>query len=167
VPVRRCAATHACDAAVDLYLHNLALDNLALLGYSHADGFAEGLCESLGLGHLERKDFRRGEHGEGHIGPQRLRHAHGDGRLARARRARDEDGAACNLAVLRHLEDDRRRLPRLLLPDEPLRRRLRLERVGLDAEAADVRVRRDEVEPAQLLALGDGRDWLHGVSVAS
>jgi hypothetical protein len=50
------------------------------------------------------------------------------------------------------------------LPDQALRRHLGLEGVLIDAETANVRMRRDEVEPSKLLALGDGRDGLRVVS---
>lgn len=155
---------YPCDAAVDLNLDDLALNDLALLGYAHADGLAKGLGEGLGLGHFQREDLRRGQHGEGHVGAERLGHAHCDGRLARAGGPGDEDGAACNLAFLGHSQNHGGGLARLVLSNQALRRRLGLERVGLDAETANVRVRGDEVEPAQLFALGNGGDGLDGVS---
>jgi hypothetical protein len=52
------------------------------------------------------------------------------------------------------------------LPDQALRRHLGLEGVLVDAETANVRMRRNEVEAAELLALGDGGDGLGIVSQA-
>ena len=56
------------------------------------DRLAEGLCESLSLGHFEGEDFGAGEHSEGSLLAQALRHTHAkegrksfvsDSRLAR------------------------------------------------------------------------------------
>lgn len=148
------------DAAVYLDLDDLALNDLALLRYPHANGLPESLGQGLGLGHLQGKDFRGGEHSEGDIRTQRLSHAHSDGSLASTGGTSDQDGAASNLAILNHLQYDSSSLAGLLLADEALRRGLGLEGVGLDTEAADVRVSGDEVEAAELFALGDGGDGL-------
>lgn len=55
-------------------------------------------------------------------------------------------GATGNGALLDHLEDDGHGPPRLLLANEALRRGARFESGGIDAEAADVRVGRHELE---------------------
>ena len=76
----------------------------------------------------------------------------------------NQDCATSNLSISCHLEYHGSCLPCLLLPDKALRRYLGLERVIVDTETANVRMRRDEVEAAELLALGDGGDGLRFVS---
>ncbi|KAJ6441961.1 LOW QUALITY PROTEIN: Central kinetochore subunit CHL4 [Purpureocillium lavendulum] len=184
------------DAPVDLYLDDFAFHNLALLLDSDADGLAEGLREGLGLGHFEGEDLGGRERGEGDVGAEGLRHAHGDGSLSgaeemsaqtRSRWGRfdvprhgsrgfaacspggsgNEHGAASNLAILDHLQNDGGSLARLLLADEALRRGARLEAGGIDAEATDVRMRGDEVQTAEVLGLGHGHQRLHQGSTIS
>jgi len=87
-------------------LDDLSLDDLGLLLYAHADGLTEGLGERLGLGHLEGEDFAGCDHGEGGFEAEGLGHAHGDGGLAGARLAGEEDRTAGNLSVFNHAEDD-------------------------------------------------------------
>lgn len=72
----------------------------------------------------------------------------------------DQNSSSRNLSLLHHLHNNRRRLSRLLLSNESLRCRSWLESVGVDAQAADVGMRRDEVHSAELLALGHGLDGL-------
>ncbi len=67
---------------------------------------------------------------------------------------------ARDLALFDHLQHDRSSFSRLLLADKTLRRQSGLERVGIDAEAADVGVGGDEVETSKVFALRDGDDWL-------
>jgi hypothetical protein len=163
-PSSMVSCTYPCDAAVDLDLDHLALDDLALFGYPHANRLAESLCERLRLGHLQREYLGRGEHGEGHVGAQRLGHAHCDGRLSCAWWPSNQDGAPSDLAFLCHSEDDCGSFARLFLSNETLRRGFWLERVWLNAQTANVRVRRDEIEAAELFALGDGGDGLRSIS---
>lgn len=151
---------YPCDTPVYLYLDDLALNDLALLRYPHANGLPKGLGQSFGLGHLKGEDFGRGEHGEGNIGTERLSHAHGDSSLAGAGWTSNQDGAASNLAILNHLQDDGSSLPSLLLSHKTLRCGFGLKGIGFYTQTADVRMGGDEVEAAELFALGDGGDGL-------
>ncbi len=81
-------------------------------------------------------------------------------------RSSNQHGATSNLAILDHLQNDSRGLARLFLADEALRGGTGLEGCGIDAEAANVRVSRDEVETAQVLALGDGYERLGPASIS-
>ncbi len=76
-------------------------------------------------------------------------------------RARNQHGAARDLALLDHLQHNRSGLAGLFLPDQALGCSSGLKSIRIDAEATDVRVRGDEVEPAELFTLGDGDDGLH------
>ena len=159
----------ACGRAVDLDLDHLALDNLRLLLDAHADRPAERLRERLSLVHLQRKDLGRGNGGEGRVGAERLRHAHGDGGLARTRLARDQDRAARDPTVTDHLQDHAGCLARVRLPDHTLRDGARLERV-VEAETANVRVRTDALDAGDvlhLLHLHRARVRRHGSRVLS
>ncbi|TLS23539.1 uncharacterized protein PpBr36_06301 [Pyricularia pennisetigena] len=75
----------------------------------------------LGLGHLEREDLRGGKCCKRYVGTQGLSHSHGNGCLARAWWAGDEDGASGNLALLDHLEHDGGGLARFGLAYKALR----------------------------------------------
>lgn len=76
----------------------------------------------------------------------------------------DQNSSSSNLSLLHHLHNDSRCLSSLFLSNKTLRRRARLESIVVDAQAADVGMRRDEVHSAELLALGDGLDSLGYVS---
>ena len=65
---------------------------------------------------------------------------HGDGRLAGAGMAGDQDGAPGDLAVFDHLHDDAGGAPGQHLPDHALRDGPRLQRI-VQSEAPNVRVR--------------------------
>ena len=66
----------------------------------------KSLGERLCLAHLQRVDLAAGHGGEGCVGAEGLGHAHGDGRLAGAGDAGNEDGPARNLALLHHFYND-------------------------------------------------------------
>lgn len=77
-------------------------------------------------------------------------------------RSSNQNGATSNLAILDHLQNDGGGLARLFLADKALRGGTWLESRGIDAEAANVGVSSDEVETAQVLALGNGYERLEG-----
>ena len=155
--------TYPCNTPIYLYLHHLPLNHLALLRDPHANRLSKRLRQRLRLRHLQRVDFRRGQHRERHVRAERLRHPHRNCGLARARRARDQHRPTSDFSLLDHLQDDRGGLARPLLPNQALRASLWFECVGLDAETADVRVGGDEGEAAQFFRFGDGADLLDGL----
>mmetsp|Transcript_43163 Transcript_43163/g.115447 ORF Transcript_43163/g.115447 Transcript_43163/m.115447 type:complete len:210 (-) Transcript_43163:78-707(-) len=114
---------------VDLHLHHLALDDLRLLLDAHADGPPERLRERLRARHLERVDLRAREHGEGGVGAQRLRHAHGDGRLARAWLTSNEQSPSSNFPFLDNSQHDTGRPSCVYLANHTLRNHSCLQRI--------------------------------------
>lgn len=138
--------------AVDLDLHDLALDHFGFLLDPHPDGLPERLHEGLGLGHLEGEELAAGEHGEGGLEAEGLGHAHGDGGLAGAGLAGEEDGAAGYLAVPDHLEDDAGGLAGGGLADHALGDGAGLEG-GVEAQATDVGVGADALDSGQVPGL--------------
>jgi hypothetical protein len=151
-PPRLLAAGLPGGGLVRLDLHDLALDDVRLLHDPHADRPAERLRQRLRLRHLQREDLAAGHGREGRVLAQGLRQTHGDGRLARARAAREEDRAAGDLALVDHLVHDARRLPRAVLPDHALAHLARLEAV-VEAQAADVAVGADALDARHLAHL--------------
>lgn len=139
---------------IDLDLNDLALDDLGLLLDPHADGLAERLGEGFGLRHLEGEELAAGDHRERGLEAEGLRHAHGDGGLAGSRLAGDEDGAAGDLAVFYHLEDDSGCLAGGGLADHAFGDVSGLQG-GVEAEAADVRVGANALYTCQVAALGE------------
>jgi hypothetical protein len=81
------------------------------------------------------------------------------------RGASNQHGAAGNLALLDHLQNNGGGFPCLFLTDKTLRGGARLESNTVDTKSPDVRVRGDEVEAAKLLGLGDGHHGLEKMSV--
>nr|POF17610.1 hypothetical protein CFP56_13024 [Quercus suber] len=145
---------------VDLDLHHLALDDLAFLAYPHPDALSERLFQRLRLAHLQAEDLRGRQHREGHIIAKPFAHADRDRRLARAGRARDEHRPSRDLTLLDHLQNHARRFARFRLSHQAVSHRLRHQRVGRHAQAADVRVRCDQVQSLSFLGVGDGGDGL-------
>jgi hypothetical protein len=78
--------------------------------------------------------------------------------------AGNEHGASCNFPLLNHLQHHSGGFTRLLLAHKALRRNPRLERVGIDAESTNMRMRGDQVEASELLALRDCDDRLEKIS---
>lgn len=74
--------------------------------------------QNFGLFDFRRVDLRRHHRHEGDLVAQVLCNGHGDGGLASARLAGEENGPACHLLLLHQLNHDAGRLASLLLPDE-------------------------------------------------
>ena len=102
----------------------------------------------------------RGEGCKRHIRAQRLSHAHGDGRFASARRARNQHCSASNLALLGHLQNDRSGLAGFLLADQALCRWFDIEGRGIDPKSSDMRVHCDQVQATYFPRFTDGLDIL-------
>lgn len=75
--------------------------------------------------------------------------------------------SACNLALFDHLENHSGSLARLLLANETLGGGARLKRISIDAQAADVGVRSNEIDATELFALRDCDDGLDRIALAA
>mmetsp|Transcript_6849 Transcript_6849/g.19132 ORF Transcript_6849/g.19132 Transcript_6849/m.19132 type:complete len:353 (+) Transcript_6849:536-1594(+) len=149
-PTPRGALLGGSDGGIDLNFHHLALDDFGLLEYPNADGPAEGLRQHLRLGHFQAEHLRSAQGGEGGVLPELLGQPHGDGGLARAGLAGEEDGPAADLALPDHPVDDADGPAGGGLADHPLG----AARAGFESivqtESPNVRMRPDPLQPGEL-----------------
>ncbi|KAG4991272.1 hypothetical protein GLYMA_09G115700v4 [Glycine max] len=82
---------------------DLNLDDFGFFLDTDVDGLVESLGEGFGFPHLEGEDFASGDHGERGFELEGLGHAHGNGGLAGAGLADQEDCVAGNFSVFDHL----------------------------------------------------------------